>query len=95
MKRDPRGKAKNENRRCAFCNHSAEVPTTHPGETGHAAWRTLEVGNIRLRLVEYSPGHKADHRCKKGHVLLVLKGELTTELSDGRRFEPRAFTLVY
>jgi hypothetical protein len=32
------------------------VPTKHPGENGFASWRTFEVGNIRVRLVEYSPG---------------------------------------
>jgi hypothetical protein len=60
------------------------VPTSeHPGETGMALWRTVEVGNIRVRMVEYSPGYRADHWCSRGHVLLVLAGELTTELTDG------------
>ena len=27
----------------------------------------------------------ADHWCEKGHILLVLEGELETELADGRR----------
>ncbi|MBM3573373.1 MAG: hypothetical protein FJX52_13610 [Alphaproteobacteria bacterium] len=63
----------------------ANVPATHhPGETGYALWRTLEVGNIRVRVVEYSPGYRADHWCSKGHVLYVMDGELTTELKDGR-----------
>ncbi len=61
-------------------------PTTHPGETGHALWRTFTVGDLRVRLVEYSPGYLADHWCDRGHVLYVLKGELETELRDGRRF---------
>lgn len=61
-------------------------PTTHPGETGVALWRTVEVGNIRVRMVEYSAGYLADHWCSRGHVLLVLEGELTTELQDGRSF---------
>ena len=60
------------------------VPVTeHPGETGVATWRTREIGNIRVRMVEYSPGYLADHWCERGHVLLVLEGELTTELKDG------------
>lgn len=62
----------------------------HPGETGSAQWRTFEQGNIRVRMVEYSPGYAADHWCRKGHVLLVLEGELTTELSDGRSFTLKA-----
>ena len=66
------------------------VPTRHAGETGAATWRTHEVGGIRVRMVEYSPGYRADHWCRKGHVLLVLEGELETELEDGRRFLLRA-----
>lgn len=61
-------------------------PTRHPGITGEAYWRTLEIGNIRVRMVEYTPGYFADHWCKRGHVLLVLDGELVTELEDGRKF---------
>ncbi|MCK8783973.1 DHCW motif cupin fold protein [Roseomonas sp. NAR14] len=64
----------------------AMVPTVHPGETGHALWRTLEIGDLRVRMVEYSPGYLADHWCDRGHVLLVLEGELESELRDGRRF---------
>jgi hypothetical protein len=60
------------------------VPRTeHPGETGSAWWRTREFGNLRVRMVEYSPGYLADHWCARGHVLLVLDGELVTELQDG------------
>jgi quercetin dioxygenase-like cupin family protein len=65
----------------------AEVPVTrHPGETGEALWRTLEIGDIRVRQVEYAPGYLADHWCDRGHILYVLEGELETELKDGRRF---------
>jgi quercetin dioxygenase-like cupin family protein len=62
------------------------TPTEHPGETGWALWRTQQFGSIRVRMVEYSPGYRADHWCSKGHVLLCLEGELETELQDGRRF---------
>ena len=65
---------------------STVAPTTHAGETGHALWRTHEFGAIRVRMVEYSPGYRADHWCSKGHVLLCLDGELQTELADGRVF---------
>lgn len=63
---------------------SAVPATEHPGETGVAVWRTVEVGNLRVRMVEYSPDYLADHWCSRGHVLLVLDGELVTELQDGR-----------
>jgi hypothetical protein len=61
-------------------------PTEHKGETGVASWRTRDFGNLRVRMVEYSPGYLADHWCVKGHILLCLEGELTTELKDGRKF---------
>jgi uncharacterized cupin superfamily protein len=60
------------------------APTRHAGETGHALWHTRQFGDVRVRLVEYSPGYKADHWCQKGHFVLVLDGDLTTELADGR-----------
>ncbi len=63
--------------------------TEHAGETGVATWRTLQLGDLRARMVEYSPGYLADHWCSKGHVLLCLEGELHTELQDGRRFTLR------
>jgi hypothetical protein len=63
----------------------AKVPETrHAGASGEALWRTRQFGDVRLRMVEYSPGYKADHWCQKGHFLLVLAGELETELADGR-----------
>ena len=63
----------------------AAVPETrHPGETGEAIWRTRQFGEVRVRMVEYSPGYLADHWCDKGHIILVLEGELITELKDGR-----------
>ena len=61
-------------------------PTRHPGVEGVATWRTRQFGDIRVRLVEYSPGYLADHWCDKGHILLCLEGRLETELADGRRF---------
>ena len=61
-------------------------PTEHDGETGEAYWRTQQFDNIRVRMVEYSPGYLANHWCTKGHILLCLEGELHTELADGREF---------
>ena len=68
---------------------SGVVRTEHPGETGTAWWRTIQAGNVRVRMVEYSAGYLADHWCSRGHILLVLEGELVTELQDGRRFTLR------
>ena len=61
-------------------------PTTHRGQTGFAYWRTLHFGDVRVRMVEYTPGYLADHWCSKGHILLCLEGELETELQDGRTY---------
>jgi hypothetical protein len=65
---------------------SAVPITEHAGETGKALWRTLNIGDLRVRMVEYTAGYLADHWCDRGHVLYVLEGELETELKDGRRF---------
>lgn len=59
-------------------------PTLHPGETGTALWRTRQFGEIRVRMVEYSPGYTSDHWCSKGHIVLCVEGEVATELGDGR-----------
>jgi hypothetical protein len=66
---------------------SGVAPTVHKGETGVAEWRTRRFGDIRVRMVDYSPGYTADHWCEKGHILLCVAGELTTELKDGRSFD--------
>ena len=63
--------------------------TVHPGETGVARWRTRQFGAIRVRMVDYSPGYRADHWCSKGHILLCIDGELDTVLEDGRAFTLR------
>jgi hypothetical protein len=62
----------------------ATVPATeHPGTTGTSYWRTFELGNLRVRMVEFTPGYEADHWCPRGHVVLVLEGEVVSELADG------------
>lgn len=66
----------------------AAVPAVeHPGERGSAFWRSFNIGNLRVRIIEYTPGYVADHWCERGHVLYVLSGELHTELRDGRTFK--------
>lgn len=63
--------------------------TLHPGEAGMAIWKTRQFGDIRVRIVEYTPGYVADHWCDKGHILYCLEGELRTELKNGRTFTLR------
>ncbi len=62
------------------------TPERHDGDSGYALWRTATFNDIRVRMVEYSPGYIANHWCSKGHILLCLDGELHTELDDGRTF---------
>ena|SRR5689334_11152573 len=57
--------------------------TSRAGEAGTVRSRTCNFGQIRVRMVEYSPGYRADHWCEKGHILLCLEGELHTQLADG------------
>jgi hypothetical protein len=74
-----------------FCttDWSSVESTEHKGERGLALWRTRTFGDVRVRMVEYTPGYKADHWCAKGHILLCIDGELHTELKDGRTFTLR------
>ena len=60
--------------------------TQHPGEEGMATWQTREFNGLRLRLVKYSKGYKANHWCEKGHIVYCLEGEFTSELSTGDKF---------
>jgi len=63
------------------------IPATkHAGDTGEAYWKTLQYGDLRIRIVEYSKNYKADHWCAKGHIIYCIEGEMTTELADGSTY---------
>jgi hypothetical protein len=63
------------------------IPATeYKGETGIATWKTLQLGDLRIRMVEYSPNYKADHWCQKGHIVFCVEGEMTTEMADGSEY---------
>jgi len=65
----------------------SSVPETlHPGESGVARWRTIEAGAHRVRMVRYSPNYREDEWCSRGHVVLVLEGEILTETKDGKAY---------
>ncbi|MCW3073978.1 MAG: hypothetical protein JWP69_1047 [Flaviaesturariibacter sp.] len=59
----------------------------HEGEEAYALRQVMNVGDIRIRRMEYAPGYKADHWCKKGHIIHCLQGSMITELEDGRLME--------
>lgn len=65
------------------------APAIEPGESGSAASRARLLGDIRVRLVDYGAGYLADHWCDKGHILLVVAGDLVIEHQDGIRYELR------
>lgn len=58
----------------------------HTGITGTAYWQVFMMNDIRVRMINYSPGYFADHWCRKGHIIFCLEGEMETELEDGRKF---------
>lgn len=62
-------------------------PEEHKGVNGKAFWKTVKKGNVRIRIVEYTPGYLADHWCEKGHAIYVLEGEFESELQDGRKYK--------
>ena len=58
----------------------------HSGATGAAYWKIFRMGEIRIRMVEYSANYLANHWCNKGHIIYCIAGEMTTKLQDGREF---------
>ncbi|MEP6710774.1 MAG: DHCW motif cupin fold protein [Ferruginibacter sp.] len=60
--------------------------TKHKGETGTSFWQTLQLGELRIRIVEYSENYLADHWCKKGHIVYCLEGAFVSELENGEKF---------
>ncbi len=58
----------------------------HKGITGTSFWKIFKMGEIRVRMLEYSANYLADHWCHKGHIIYCVAGEMETELEEGRRF---------
>ncbi|MEO9147124.1 MAG: DHCW motif cupin fold protein [Ginsengibacter sp.] len=54
----------------------------HKGEKGIAYWQTIQIGGLRIRIVEYSKNYFADHWCHKGHIVYCLEGEFESELEN-------------
>jgi len=70
----------------ATVDWSAIERSEHRGETGTSYWRTCNFGEVRVRIIEYTPGYLTGYWCSKGHVFYCLEGELEIELKDGRKF---------
>ena len=62
---------------------SAVEKTEHVGESGTSFWQTIQIGGLRVRIVEYSANYLADHWCTKGHIVHCLEGEFDSELETG------------
>lgn len=67
-----------------------QSPVECCGEAGTATAMMVERGDLRVRVVEFSPGYRADHWCAKGHVVFVIEGTLMSDLEDGRSFTTTA-----
>lgn len=52
------------------------------GEKGVSYWRTIILGGIRMRIVDYSEDFIADHWCDKGHIVYCAEGEIIIKLKD-------------
>ncbi|MGV9013332.1 MAG: DHCW motif cupin fold protein [Flavobacteriales bacterium] len=62
----------------------SKVPTTVVnGTSGTATMQIQQLGDLRIRMIEYSANYLADHWCELGHLFFVLEGELINELKDG------------
>ena len=61
--------------------------TEHKGITGTGYWQTVLLDGLRIRKVIYSENYKADHWCKKGHIVHCLEGEFISELENGDTFK--------
>ncbi len=58
----------------------AQLPNERiPGATGDSFWRTVQLPDVRLRIVEYPADYLADHWCERGHVLHLLEGAVAIE----------------
>jgi len=68
-----------------FIDWSMIPKVEYKGITGSAFWQTMQFPGLRVRLVEYSKGYRADHWCRKGHIVHCLEGEFTSELENGEK----------
>jgi hypothetical protein len=52
------------------------------GESGHAICKTRTFGDIRLRLIDYTPGFVAASWCLKKHIMHCIAGAITVHVQD-------------
>lgn len=66
-----------------------------PGKNGHATVKTVRLGDICLRHIEFTAGYCADDWCSKGHIGVVLSGVLSIAVKDGGTMEISAGDSFY
>lgn len=63
-----------------------EIPSEkYNGASGFSIVKSIKMGNIQIRQVEYSENYLADHWCEKGHIILVTEGQLLVEHLDNSK----------
>lgn len=65
----------------------SQPAVTQAGRSGVACVKTVRLGDMRLRRIEFTSGYCADEWCSKGHAGLVLSGSLSIRLERGDVFE--------
>jgi hypothetical protein len=80
------GPLKLENMSIGVTDWSLLPTCEQQSESGRATVRSLQLGDIQLRLVEFSPGFRTGRWCPKGHIIFVLSGDLTIEHKDGQQY---------
>ncbi|RDC64711.1 DHCW motif cupin fold protein [Adhaeribacter pallidiroseus] len=61
-----------------------------PGLTGTAMSKIWELGNIRVRLVQYLADYQANHWNHRGQIVLVLAGQLEITFTNDRAITVQA-----
>jgi len=56
------------------------------GITEKAYWRTKNFNDVRIRIIEKLPGYRADHYCRKGHIIHIISGSMEVYFENGDKF---------
>jgi len=56
------------------------------GEAGKSVQQSIQFQDLKVRVVEYSPGYFANHWCQKGHVVYCLEGSFESHMENGEKF---------
>lgn len=68
-------------------NHIHEESSS--GLKGTRTTKTIDFGNIRLKLIEYSSKYQSDNWCEYGHIVYCLEGEIEIQPKKGKNIAVR------